>query len=77
MRKVNYSKVDVMNLIKKMQGIKVKMKVNLGRKKVIFLDGVVKDVYPSVFTVFLENEDKLVSYSYSSVLCGDVKLNRA
>lgn len=77
MRKVNYSKVEVMNLIKKLQGEQVKMKVNLGRKKVVFLDGVVKDVYPSLFTVFLPVEAKLVSYSYSSVLCGDVKLNKA
>lgn len=77
MRKENYSKTNVINLLRDMQGKEVKMKVNLGRKKVVFLDGVVKDIYPAVFTVALKGEEKIVTYSYSSVLCGDVKFKRA
>lgn len=73
MRKVTYCIDDVKNKIKSLQGNRVRMKVNLGRKKVVFQNGVVENVYSSLFTVKLLDEERVISYSYSDVLCGDIR----
>ena len=59
-----------------LKGQYVKMQINKGRKKVIVLSGRVIDVYPSLFTVQIDNSKSLdiQSYSFSDVLTGDVKL---
>ena len=52
------------------------MEVNRGRNKIVKFDGVIVDVYPSVFTV--ETDEKIIlgskTFSYFDVLCGDVKI---
>ena len=63
---------------KKLEGIKgsdVKMQVNKGRKKIIKFDAKLVSTYPSVFTVFVQNSSEPErSYSYTEVLCGNVKI---
>lgn len=59
-----------------LKGNTVKMEVNRGRNKIVKFDGVIVDVYPSVFTV--EADEKIIlgskTFSYFDVLCGDVKI---
>jgi len=52
------------------------MEVNKGRKKITHYEGVLEDIYHSVFVVRLKNATttEKLSYSYSDVLCGDVKI---
>ena len=63
---------------KKLENIKgsdVKMQVNKGRKKIIKFDAKLISTYPSVFTVFVQNSSEPErSYSYTEVLCGNVKI---
>ena len=59
--------------IKSLKGEEVAMQINRGRKKVENVSATVKDVYPSVFTVKIENaRQQLQTFSYFDVLCGNV-----
>lgn len=76
MRKATLSLNEIIEKIKKMQGKDVNMEVNRGRKRIEKYVGVIEKVYPSVFTVAIkspENQNNQ-SFSYSDVLCGDVKI---
>ncbi len=57
---------------------RVAVKVNLGRNKSVSFCGTLSGVYPALFTVKPDDEDYLgkTAYSYSDVLCGNVKIKR-
>lgn len=73
MRKINYGLDDIKQKISQMKGQSVQMKINRGRKKIESVTAMIKDVYPSVFTIKTEDE-KLQTFSYFDVLCGNVVL---
>lgn len=71
MRKAGLSIDEVKLKIRDLKGREVAVNINRGRKKFDTLSGIVKDVYPSVFTI--ENESlQLQTFSYYDVLCGNV-----
>jgi len=74
--KNNLTLFEIKEKIEKIKGKNVKMLVNKGHKKVEKLEGVIQTLYPSVFTVELHNNGvtNVVTYSYSEVLCGFVKV---
>lgn len=56
-----------------LKGAQVEMNINRGRKKIESVSGIIKDVYPSVFTVAVkESRQPLQTFSYYDVLCGNV-----
>lgn len=71
MRKVNIGLDEVKQKIVSLKGRNVEMNINRGRKKIDTLSGVIKDVYPSVFTVISDNMP-IQTFSYFDVLCGNV-----
>jgi len=76
MRKPNLTLTQIKEEITKLKGKPVNMQVNSGRKKIVHYEGVVENIYQSVFVVKIDN-DALVdkkSYSFSEVLCGDVQI---
>ena len=73
MRKVLMSLEDVKLKILALKGSQVEMNVNRGRKKIEAVSGVIRDVYPSVFTIET-SMSKIQTFSYFDVLCGNVKL---
>lgn len=57
------------------KGNEIQLAVNKGRKKFIKYDAKLLNLYPSVFTVMVENSNpKERSYSYTEVLCGNVRV---
>lgn len=74
MRKIIYGLDDIKVKISSMKGQSVKMKINRGRKRIENVTATIKDVYPSVFTITTSDE-KLQTFSYFDVLCGNVVLN--
>lgn len=64
---------SVRQFLQALKGKDVKMAVNRGRKKIVKFDAVLTDIYPSVFTVLVEQQGSQ-SYSYTEVLCGNVKV---
>lgn len=74
MRKASINLGEIIETITKMKGEKVNMEVNKGRKKIEKYIAVIEMVYPSVFTVNIEEPENKgkQSYSFNDVLCGDV-----
>ncbi|MBO5102776.1 MAG: Veg family protein [Clostridia bacterium] len=61
--------------IMKLKGLNIEMEVNKGRKKIVHYEGIVENIYNSVFVVRVVNDVReTLSYSFSDVLCGDVKI---
>ena len=76
MREPTMSLEKVKQKILELKGQGVLMEVNHGRKKISQYSGVIEDVYHSVFVVKLDNSfaNEKHTYSYSDILCGDVKI---
>lgn len=73
MRKLPNGIDEIKNKIHELKGVSVDLEVNTGRKKIKTFSGIIQSVYPSVFT-FQDNDGNTKTYSYSDVLCGDVKI---
>ncbi len=68
---------DIKQVVLSLKGEQVKLYVNRGRRKILKLEGVIDNVYNSVFTV----KDSILTsathtYSYSDILCGEVKITK-
>ena len=65
---------SVRGKIEKLVGKDIVFSINKGRKKFINFDGKVTATYPSVFTILSNGQnEKEKSFSYTEVLCGNVK----
>lgn len=64
---------EVKRSIAELKGKDLSVSVNKGRKKTVKLNGVIADMFPSVFT-FRAAAGELVSFSYSDVICGEIKI---
>ncbi len=75
MRKVNSNVLNVIKEIEKLKGESISMEINKGRKKIEKYQGIIENIYPSIFTVNIGN-GKTSSHAYSEVLCGNVVINK-
>lgn len=68
---------DVKDQIIALKGENVKLTINRGRKKVEKIFAIIDNVYPSVFTVKIDTNElkNIQTFSYSDILCGDVKVS--
>ena len=69
---------DVKQMVKSCSLQRVAVRVNLGRNKSVSYNGTLSGVYPALFTVKPDDKDFLgkTAYSYSDVLCGNVKIKK-
>lgn len=58
--------------IKKMQDKKIKIKVNIGRNKHEYYEGIINKMHPNIFTI--ETNQGTKSFTYSDVLTKNVIL---
>lgn len=66
---------NVRETLEKIKGADIDMEVNRGRKRIVKFNAKLINTYPSVFTVFVKDSDEPErSYSYTEVLCGNVKI---
>ena len=67
--------IDIKNKINSLKGQNIALKINKGRNKIVSLTAIIDQVYPSMFIIQPTSKVDLdrKSYSYSDVLCGDVK----
>lgn len=68
---------DIKQAVLSLKGEQVKLYINRGRRKIFKFEGIIDNVYTSVFTV----KDKIATssthtYSYSDILCGEVKISK-
>lgn len=75
MRKQNKSLEEIRNKIEELKGKQLVVVVNKGRNRFVTLDASIDKVYPSMFMIKAECQTDLdrLTYSYSDVLCGDIK----
>jgi len=75
MREATISIEDTKNRVKRLQGLLIKFKVNLGRNKIIEFTGTIEQTFPAIFTVRANMPDgvTMVSYAYSEVLTKNVR----
>lgn len=76
MRKLGLSLSEVKEKIKNLKGESVTLAVNRGRKKIETITAQIENIYPSVFTVKVDQMNQLdvQTFSYFDVLCGDVEI---
>lgn len=69
---------DVKQMVKTCSKQRVAVRINLGRNKSVSYCGILSGIYPALFTVQPDDKEFLgkTSYSYSDVLCGNVKIKR-
>ena len=69
---------DVKRMVKDCSAQHVAVRVNLGRNKSMSDSGVLSGIYPALFTVKPDDANFLgkTAYSYSDVLCGNVKIKK-
>ena len=72
MRKAILGLTDIKEQIASLKGQDIDLEVNIGRKRIKQFSGIIESVYPSVFT-FVDINGNLKTYSYSDILCRDVK----
>lgn len=66
---------DVRKIVQELKGQNIPLKINKGRNKIVSLTAIINEVYPSMFVISPTCDVNLdrKSYSYSDVLCGDVR----
>lgn len=68
---------DIKQAVLSLKGEQVKLYINRGRRKILKLEGVIDNVYTSVFTVKdAISTTSTHTYSYSDILCGEVKITK-
>ena len=59
-------------------GNRVKIQLDRGRNKVDIQEGVIQEVYPSVFTILVDDEQdnapQLLSFSYTDIITKDIRM---
>lgn len=67
---------EVKDKIRALKGANVTLAINRGRKKIDRFQATVENIYPSVFTVKVDQINQLdtQTFSYFDVLCGDVEI---
>ncbi len=69
---------EIKRTVERCVGRKVILKTNKGRKKVLVREGILEEVYPSVFIVRVDEglqSERMVSFSYSDILTETVELS--
>lgn len=59
-----------------LKGVKIKLKVNEGRNRFVFYEGVIQNTYPNIFTFlcFLYGEERTISFSYVDLMTKRIKI---
>ncbi|MEG1836838.1 MAG: Veg family protein [Synergistaceae bacterium] len=65
---------SIKELVLQHKGSMVNCRVTNGRRKMEERVGVIKETYPSLFTVYVEDQNAMVSFSYADVLTHEVEL---
>jgi uncharacterized protein Veg len=56
------------------KGQRVTCRMSKGRNKMEVTQGILLDVYPKLFTMYVESKASTVSFSYAEILTNEVKV---
>ncbi len=60
--------------IKELKGEKLKIKINLGRNKYEYLEGIIDKIHPNIFTI--KTNKGIKSFTYSDIATGCVTMGK-
>lgn len=63
---------SIRKVVARHKGSKISYRASNGRRKIEERTGVIKETYPSLFTVFIESQQSTVSFSYTDLLTKEV-----
>lgn len=66
---------SIRELVRLHKGYHVSYRAANGRRKMEERSGVIKEIYPSLFTVYIEAQQSTVSFSYADVLTNEVVIH--
>lgn len=69
-----YTIESIRELVRQHKGTRICYRAANGRRKMEERAGVIKEVYPSLFTVYIESQKSTVSFSYADILTKEVEL---
>lgn len=72
MREINNNINGLMENVRALTGLRVKIKVNRGRNKIELIEGILENAYPNIFTV-RKLSGELNSFSYADIIANNVK----
>ena len=77
MEQADFNKVRAS--VKEQCGREVMIQLDRGRNKIDIQHGVIKEAYPSVFTILVEDEEKkrpaqLLSFSYTDIITKEIRM---
>ncbi len=60
-------------------GSRVRIQLDRGRNKVDIQEGIIKEAYPSVFTILIDNREskkpaQLLSFSYTDIITKEIRM---
>ena len=55
-------------------GSSVMIQLDRGRNKVDVQRGVIQNAYPSVFTILVDDERELLSFTYTDIITRDIRM---
>ncbi len=73
MKRNNITLSEIKDKITALKGREVNVTNNRGRNKIESYLGTIDNIYPAVFTI--KSKDVNKTFSYSDVLCGNVKID--
>lgn len=75
MRELIYAGKQLLESVRALTGVRVKLKVNRGRNKTELIEGILENAYPNIFTV-RKQSGELHSFSYADIISKHVKFLR-
>lgn len=69
-----YTLESIREIVSLHKGSKISYRAANGRRKIEERTGIIKETYPSLFTVFIESQQSTISFSYTDILTKEVEL---
>lgn len=69
-----YTLESIREIVSLHKGSKISYRAANGRRKIEEHTGIIKETYPSLFTVFIESQQSTISFSYTDLLTKEVEL---
>ena len=66
---------SIRELVRQHKGSQVSYRAANGRRKMEERSGIIKETYPSLFTVYIESQQSTVSFSYADILTREVEIH--
>lgn len=65
---------SIREIVSQHKGSRIYYRAANGRRKMEERSGIIQEIYPSLFTVFIESQNSTISFSYADLLTREVEV---